>query len=139
MSLTSSDLELVYSGGDQTVGMRFNGVDIPQGAAIVNAYVQFQVDEMTSAATLLKIQGEDINDAPTLTSSVGNISSRTGTTAAVPWSPVAWTTVGEAGFDQRTPAMASVIHAFPPRIDSSHFSDTYLAVLYLFGHGSKVS
>jgi hypothetical protein len=29
MSLTSSDLELVYSGGDQTVGMRFNGVDIP--------------------------------------------------------------------------------------------------------------
>ena len=45
MSLTSSDLELVYDGSDQTVGIRFNGVTIPQGASIRSAYVQFQVDE----------------------------------------------------------------------------------------------
>ena len=45
VNLTSSDLELVYDGSDQTVGIRFNGVTIPQGASIRNAYVQFQVDE----------------------------------------------------------------------------------------------
>ena len=52
MSLTSSDLELVYDGSDQTVGIRFSGVDIPQGANIVNAYVQFQVEESHSGATV---------------------------------------------------------------------------------------
>ena len=31
VGLTSSDLELVYTGGNQTVGIRFNGLDIPQG------------------------------------------------------------------------------------------------------------
>ena len=58
MSLTSSDLELVYDGSDQTVGIRFSGVDIPQGANIVNAYVQFQVDETSSGRLSLTIEGE---------------------------------------------------------------------------------
>ncbi|MCB0034253.1 MAG: hypothetical protein KDE51_09550 [Anaerolineales bacterium] len=42
---------LVYSGGNQTVGIRFNGVDLPQGATINNAYVKFQVDEVTEGAS----------------------------------------------------------------------------------------
>jgi len=37
MSLTSRDLELVYTGGNQTVGIRFNSVDVPQDATIVDA------------------------------------------------------------------------------------------------------
>ena len=41
MSLGSSDLELVFdSGGNQTVGMRFNAITIPFGATITNAYIQ---------------------------------------------------------------------------------------------------
>ncbi len=42
MYRSSSDLELVDDGSrtDQTVGMRFNGIDIPQGATILNSYVQ---------------------------------------------------------------------------------------------------
>ncbi len=59
MYLTSSDLELVFDRGDQTVGMRFNGVDIPQAATITKAYVQFKVDEVNSGATFLTIEGED--------------------------------------------------------------------------------
>ena len=55
VSLNSSDLEMVYDGSDQTVGMRFNGVDIPPGAAIVNAFIQFQVDETPSDTTSLTI------------------------------------------------------------------------------------
>ena len=48
VNLSSTDLELVdesASKPDQTVGLRFNGLDIPQGAVVVNAYLQFQVDE----------------------------------------------------------------------------------------------
>jgi hypothetical protein len=63
MNLNSSDLELVYDGGNQTVGMRFNGVAIPQGATIAGAHIQFQVDEVKSDVTSLTIEGEDSDNA----------------------------------------------------------------------------
>ena len=75
-TLNSSDLELVFdSGGDQTVGMRFSGVDIPQGATILSTYVQFEADETNAVATSLTIQGEAIDDAPSFSASSGNITS----------------------------------------------------------------
>ena len=41
----SSDLELVFDhGSNQVVGIRFNGVPVPTGAAILGAHIQFQVD-----------------------------------------------------------------------------------------------
>jgi hypothetical protein len=92
-----------------------NGVGIPQGATIVNAYVQFQVDEPNSVATSLTIEGEAVDDAPTFTYAAGNISSRARTTAAVSWSPVPWTTKGEAGPDQRTPDITPVIQEIVSR------------------------
>jgi hypothetical protein len=111
MSLTSSDLELVFDrSGNQTVGMRFNVINIPPGANITNAYIQFQVDETLPAdPTDLTIQGEDVDNALTFTSATNNISSRPRTTAGVAWSPVAWTTVGEAGPDEQTSNIASIV------------------------------
>jgi len=48
--VTSTDLELVEEAntGTQTVGLRYTQVDIPRGAQIDNAYVQFQTDEPRS-------------------------------------------------------------------------------------------
>jgi hypothetical protein len=111
ISVTNSDLELVLDddAGNQTVGMRFNGVTIPQGATIVNAYVQFKVDETSSGATSLTVQGQAADNAPTFTTASGSISSRPRTTAAAAWSPPPWTTVGQAGPDQRTSNIALVI------------------------------
>jgi hypothetical protein len=40
--------------------MRFNGVGIFQGATIFNIYIRFQVDEISSGATLLTIEEENI-------------------------------------------------------------------------------
>ncbi len=55
----SSDLELVFDhGSNQVVGIRFNGVPVPTGAAILGAHIQFQVDETGSDATFLRIKGE---------------------------------------------------------------------------------
>jgi hypothetical protein len=111
MDLTSSDLELITeaSSSEQAVGMRFNGLAIPQGATIVSAYVQFQVDETANLdPSALTIQGQAVDDALTFTAIAGDISSRDRTAAAVPWAPAAWQTVGEAGPDQQTPDIASV-------------------------------
>ena len=107
--LTSTDLELVYDGSNQTVGMRFNGWTIPKDAVINAAYIQFQVDEAYSEVTSLTIWGEAQDNPGTFISSSRNISSRLRTTASVNWSPVAWTVVGQAGLDQRTPNIAPII------------------------------
>ena len=110
VSLTSSDLELTQDkANQQIVGMRFTGLNIPPGAFIQNAYLQFQADETGSDPTSLTIHGQAIDNAPTFTSANGNISSRATTSASVAWSPPAWNTRGEAGPAQQTPNIASLI------------------------------
>jgi len=109
MSLTSSDLELVFDDTNQLVGLRFAAAPIPQGASIQNAWIQFQVDETDSVATALTIRGQASDNALTFTTAAGNVSSRPTTAAAVGWIPPAWTTVGQAGPDQRTPNLSLVI------------------------------
>jgi len=116
VKLASSDLELVFDGGsDQVVGIRFIGVDIPQGATIVNAYVQFQVDTANSGATTVTVHGEATDNASQFVSSSLNISSRPRTQDNVVWSPVPWTVRGEAGPDQQTPDISSVIQEIVSR------------------------
>jgi hypothetical protein len=110
VKLTSPDLDLTTDGSTMTVGIRFAGVDIPLGASITRAYIQFTADEVQSGATSLVIQGEATDDAPTFTTAAGNVSSRTPTGAAVAWPSVpAWTTVRESGPNQRTPDISGVI------------------------------
>ncbi|MFC2027134.1 thrombospondin type 3 repeat-containing protein [Chloroflexota bacterium] len=105
----SLDLELVYDGSNQTVGMRFAGAGIPRGVTITNAYIQFQAYDTSSVATSLTIEGQAIDNASTFTASDNNISSRTRTSASVSWSPVPWTTAGATGPDQRTTDISSII------------------------------
>lgn len=109
MSLTSSDLELTLDSANQTVGMRFNAIAIPQGATITNAYLQFQADETGSTATTLQIFGQAADNPSTFTTATSNISSRTKTGASVSWSPAAWPTIDVANAAQRTPDIKTVI------------------------------
>jgi hypothetical protein len=136
MYLNSSDLELVHDRGNQTVGMRFNGINIPHGASIVNAYIQFQVDETPSASTDLTIEGEDVDDAATFTNSSGNISSRFTTSASIGWSPVPWSSVGDAGPDQQTPNIASVVEEIVGR--DNWISGNSLVII-ITGTGERVA
>ncbi len=106
----SSDLELSEEASAQTVGIRFAGVDIPPGASIVRAYVQFTADEKQSGLTALVIQAEAADNAAGFTTATGNVSSRARTSAAVAWPAIPpWTAVGESGPQQRTPDIAPVI------------------------------
>ena len=109
MSLTSSDLELVYDGSNQRVGMRFTSVAVPRGATITRAYLQFEADETQSELTNLAIQGQAADNAAVFGTASGNISTRARTVASVAWSPPAWGLVSEAGPNQRTPELATVV------------------------------
>ncbi|MCL7420197.1 MAG: Ig-like domain-containing protein [Methylobacter sp.] len=137
MDLKSSDLEMILdSDGDQTVGMRFNAITIPQGATITSAFIQFTVDEAESGATTLQIAGQSIDNAPTFTTGTGNISSRPKTGTSVSWSPAAWPTKNVAGPDQRTPNIAAVIQEIVNRAGWS--SGNSLAVI-ITGNGERVA
>jgi VCBS repeat-containing protein len=136
VSLSSGDLELVYDGSNQTVGMRFNGISIPKGSTITSAYVQFTVDESQAESTTLTIQGQNVDQATTFSTQSKNISSRARTVAAVSWSPNPWATIGAAGADQQTPNIASVIQEIVGR--SGWASGNSLAII-ISGTGHRTA
>lgn len=132
----STDLELVYDGSAQTVGLRFVKVAVPRGATITGAYVQFKTDERTSVSTALTIRGQAADSAPTFSSTSKNVSSRPRTAASVAWSPPAWKKVGEAGPGQRTPNLAPVVQEVVNR--SGWASGNALAFI-VTGKGKRVA
>lgn len=115
VGLTSSDLELCIeqwtwplSDEAQWVGVRFAGVEIPQGATVTNAYIQFTADENQSGTSNIVIYGEASDNALTFTSSNNNISSRTRTANTVSWSVPSWST-DASGANEQTPDISSII------------------------------
>lgn len=117
VNLNSSDLELINDGVDQTVGLRFQNVMIPRGAVITSAYIQFQADEVSSGQSSLTIRGQSDGDPIAFAANANDISSRPLTTASTKWNPPSWAAVGEAGPDQRTPDVSSVIREIVSRDD----------------------
>ncbi len=113
VDLTSSDLELIYEsnpGYAQTVGMRFNNLDIPQDAVINNAYIQFTVKNASNLdPCVLTIVGETSKDAATFTTANGDISNRNQTNAFEIWEPANWLNTDDAGAAQQTVDIAAVI------------------------------
>jgi hypothetical protein len=110
MDIGSSDLEMVRESADQLIGLRFNELHIPQGATIRSAYIQFTVDETDDEPTSLIIHGERSAQAAPFSTTAFNISQRTRTADSVIWSDIpAWNTENEAGLDQRTPDLTTLI------------------------------
>ncbi len=86
VNLTSTDLELVTDASAQTIGIRFNNVQLNQGSTIASAFLEFAVDETTATeATNLTIKAENSANAATFTTASNNISGRTTTTASANW------------------------------------------------------
>ena len=135
----SSDLELVFDNsttGNQTVGIRFAGLLIPPGATIVDAYVQFEVDESTTAAATLTIRGQLAADAATFSETNLNISSRPRTSAFVSWSPPGWPTLQVAGPAQRTPNLAAVLQEI---VGQAGWSQGRAIALIITGTGKRTA
>jgi hypothetical protein len=136
VDLGSSDLELVEDEGAQTVGMRFRNVTVPPGATILNAYVQFKVDEKSTPSTSLQIRGESSGNALTFAGADGNVSSRPTTTTFVAWNPGPWNSVGAAGGDQQTPDLKDIIDEI---VNGGGWSNGNALVLIITGTGMRVA
>ena len=133
----SRNVRLVGIGGRKNiVGMRFTRLDIPQGATITHAYIQFQAKNRSSRASNLLIEGQATNHAPRFTVARRNISSRQRTNAEARWRPVPWRTIGAAGPNQQTPDIASVIQEIVNRPGWS--SGNTLAIL-ISGFGTRLA
>lgn len=120
MDLTSSDLELgeISSGqGLMNIGIRYQKVNIPQGAAITEAYIQFNTDDEGSDPVELTIYGENVGNAAPYTEDLGNLSSRALTAAQVVWEIPEWVSAGDRGDAQRTVNIASIIQEIVARSD----------------------
>ena len=115
VNLTSSDLEFVTdldnaSPEQQIVGLRFDNINIPKGATILRAYIQFQTDELDSDPTSLVFHGELADASSTFTTTTNNISSRTLTSISVPWNNInEWDDYQEQDLDQRSPYLETIV------------------------------
>ncbi len=107
----SSDLELVYDSTNllsfQKVGIRFQNVDIPQGATISNAYIQFTADESNRRSAELEFSLHDSDNSPQFTDR-DNVSGRGVVSHKIRWKPQPWTE-GQYGAAQRTPELKGMV------------------------------
>ncbi|MBK8795566.1 MAG: metallophosphoesterase [Anaerolineales bacterium] len=110
VTLKSSDLEMtgdLDDPGRQVVGMRFTGVNIPQGMTIITPISGSQVDEAADERTSLIFAGE-ASDAPLpFQAAPGDLSKRERTAAHVAWDNIpAWSVVG---LRWRTPYLTPIV------------------------------
>jgi hypothetical protein len=134
VQLTSGDLNLGRDGSyAQTVGMRFTGVTVPQGARITAAYVRFVADEAGSTTAGLTVAAQASDNAAAFTTAAASISARPLTQATVTWSPAGWPTAGAA---HQTPDLSPVLQEMVLRGD---WAGGDPLVLILTGTGERTA
>lgn len=92
----------------QTIGLRFDTVDVPVGATVTEAWIQFTSAGANSGAAAIQIAGIAENDTPAFTVSPTTVTSRPRTQASVTWNPPAWTGSNQSGTAQRTSDVRAV-------------------------------
>ncbi len=109
-STDNTDLKL----GVTLIGVRFAGLDIPQGATIMSAGVQFTAHSTFSGdntvASNLDVVGVSADDMPSFPSNTGlSLTGLTLTAASVAWQPPppAWS-VNESGAAELTPDLSAI-------------------------------
>jgi|GEM_PF-1251908 len=95
---------------EQIVGFRFEGVDIPQGAKITNATIDFKSDSTETTSSKLKIKIENADEAAPFEDAPKNISSRN-LTGQVDWEVQPW----EKGITYTTPDLTSLVQTVVKR------------------------
>ena len=143
MDSGSSDLEITEEGSpasNQLIGLRFNGIDIPQGANITSAYVQFHVDETSvpddNRPGTKFLRGEAVDNAAPFLDVDNNMSSRPTTSAEASWDWPEWLTTHEEGPDQRTSDISAVIKEI---VDRPGWSAGNSLVLIINGTGENTA
>jgi hypothetical protein len=104
----STDLEMVYDGStQQIVGMRFPNLNIPKGAIVKEAWLEFTAKDARSVATNLTIQIQASDNAPVFTTANGDVSSRPLSPEYRAWNVAPWT----AGMHDKSPDMTPMLQS----------------------------
>jgi len=108
---TEFDIVETNLGVVQTMGLHYQNVNIPAGAMITSASIQFETFNTSNVNPInILIEGHAIDDAaPFSTSTPFDITSRTRTTNSVSWSPTDWLVANEIGSNQQTPNLVTII------------------------------
>ena len=110
------------------VVLRFTGLEIPPGATVRNARVQFTSSEQGKGPVTVVIEG--LIDAPQGLTTAG------ARTAAVTWAPAEWTEAGLAGPYQRTPDLSAILRRLIAEPGWS-LGDSVTLVFTTTGEGSR--
>lgn len=118
VNVNDNDLEMAGQAEpgetDYMIGIRFTA-NIPQGATICNAYIQFTAEGSTSIDPFTaRVEGENVDNSALFTTVAGSINSRAKTTANVSWTPPLWTS-NAAGAGQRTPDLSAIVQEIVDR------------------------
>ncbi|MEO9872623.1 hypothetical protein [Ekhidna sp.] len=126
LDFDSSDLELgeFDTGGTpdrglQTIGLRFNNIDIPANATITSASIQFTTDTPGSGDAELTIYGENVGNSTEFVDEDFNVSTRDRTTANTVWSIPVWVAEGDKSDAQRTADLSAIVQEIVNRDDWS--------------------
>lgn len=119
-TMTTNDTELTIVNQQlpaPIVGFRFAGVPVEQGTIIQDAYLQFTAAATGSSAAFSQFTIEDVGNSNAFSAANFNLSSRT-FGGDVLWTDLvpAWI-AKEAGEDQRTPALTSIVQPIINRGD----------------------
>jgi hypothetical protein len=112
----SSDIEFGWEStttDPQLVGLRFTGLQIPNGAQIQSAYIQFTVDATAknSDPCNVIIRSEPSDNASPFDTAKFFLTNRSKSTDSVYWAVggTGWNVVGTAGVDQRTADLKNLV------------------------------
>ncbi len=105
--------------GEQNCGFRFNNVQIPPGAIIASASIQFTVDGTGSNPAEMTIFGENVGHALQYDeiTPANSVSGRTLTTASVVWDILPWLAIGDKLAAQKTADLKTIIQEIINRGD----------------------
>lgn len=87
------------------VGIRFQGLEIPQGSVITNAYITFTASSNEAGAAGIALHAEASANSPTFNNTPSNVSGRSTTTEQVAWSQPTWVN----GNKYNTPDLKGVV------------------------------
>jgi len=134
--ISSSDLELGNDGSiAQNVGMFFDSLNIPAGATIDSAFIQFEVDNTSINDPLSVIIRCQEGSTPAVFVQVdNNILNRDKTETGVTWTLTGgtWSPAGNQGPDQRTPNFAA---ALQETIDNPSYVQGDPIVVFIMNNG----
>jgi len=94
MSLADSSIEIgrPVAGEKNIAGFHFENLNIPQGALITSAKLEFRSDADNHSIANFVISAEDVDHATVFTGTDGDITARTPAAVTQPWSPEGWIT-----------------------------------------------